>query len=125
MSFSQVQLLGNVGRTPEMSYTQDGVAVTKFSLAVSRKRGDKEETAWYNCTAWRGLAETINSHVEKGAMLFVQGDLGARLYTTRDGKSGMSLDVTVDKFAFAGNKKAEPATETGVHDLEELDESPF
>jgi single-strand DNA-binding protein len=53
MSLAQIILIGNTGRDPEMSYTPNGVAVTKFSLAVSRKQADKEITTWYNCSAWR------------------------------------------------------------------------
>ncbi len=106
MSFAQVQLLGNVGRDPEMSYTPNGDAVTKFSIAVSRKTKEKEVTTWFNCIAFRGQAETINNYVHKGDMLFVQGTLDVRQYTTKDGRNGTALDVVVDKFAFAGGKKS-------------------
>jgi single-strand DNA-binding protein len=51
MSFSQIQLLGNLGRDPEMTYTPDGIAVTKFSIAVSKKIKNNEEITWYNCVA--------------------------------------------------------------------------
>src|SRR3989441_12491514 len=107
MSFAQIQLLGNTGRDPEMNYTPDGIAVTKFSIAVSRRIKDAEETNWYNCTAWRNLAEMLSKHLRKGQMVFVQGDLHVRQYTTKDGRNGTSLDVTVDKFQFAGGKKEE------------------
>jgi single-strand DNA-binding protein len=130
MSFSQVQLLGNVGRDPEMTYAQSGTPVTKFSLAVTRKRGDNNETTWYNCTAFRGQAETINTHVTKGMQLFIQGDLSIRQYTSRDGKPAISIDVVVDKFTFAGGSKREATPATGQHgvmdplgDLD--DEAPF
>ncbi len=106
MSFAQVQLLGNTGRDPEMSYSPDGNAVCKFSIAVSRKTKEKGEvTTWFNCIAFRGQAETINQYVHKGDMVFVQGTLDARQYTTKDGRNGTALDVLVDKFAFAGGKK--------------------
>lgn len=107
--FSQVQLLGNVGRDPELNVTPDGTPVTKFSIAVN-KRGKNErkpdETTWYSIVAWRGLAETLERYVHKGDMLFVQGELSVRTYTTKDGKPGYSLEVTVDKFSFAGSKNA-------------------
>jgi single-strand DNA-binding protein len=131
MSFAQIQLLGNTGRDPEMNYTPDGTAVTKFSIAVSRKVKDSEETVWYNCTAWRGLAEMVSKHLKRGQMVFVQGDLSVRQYTTKDGRNGISLDVTVDKFQFAGGKRDESVASTAgsapVLDdpLGELDEHPF
>lgn len=102
----QITLIGNVGRDPELTVTPDGTPVTKFTLAVNRKSKSGEETHWYNCIAWRGLAETIEKYVVKGSTLFIQGDFNPRHYTTKEGKSGMSLDVTVEKFAFAGGKSA-------------------
>ncbi len=128
MGFSQVQIIGNTGRDPEMSYTPNGVAVTKFSVAVSRKTGDKEETTWYNCTAWRNLAETLNTHVRKGQQLFIHGELNARTYTTRDGKPGFSLDVTVEKFNFLGGKPQGAGQGGNVDDVDalgDLEEHPF
>lgn len=127
MSFAQIQLLGNTGRDPEMNYTPDGTAVTKFSIAVSRKVKDSEETTWYNCTAWRNLAEMLSKHLKKGQMVFVQGDLHVRQYTTKDGRSGTSLDVTVDKFQFAGGKKEESTAPASTEEdpLGDLDAHPF
>ena len=127
MSFSQIQLLGNLGRDPEAHYTPDGIAVCKFSIAVSKKTKGNEETTWYNCVAWRNLAEMLNTHLKKGQMVFVQGDLNVRQYTTKDGRSGTSLDVTVDKFQFAGGAKKEESTTPSSNDdpLGELDQHPF
>lgn len=126
MGFSQITLIGNIGRDVEMNYTPQGVAVSKFSLAVSTGKGDKEITTWYNCTAWRGLAETINSYVKKGQRVFVQGDFLPRAYTTRDGKAGTSLDVTIEKFQFlekAQGQRNEQGNE--IDALGDLDEHPF
>ena|SRR5579885_2998665 len=126
MSFAQVQLLGNVGRDPEMNYTPDGTAVTKFSVAVSKKVKGEDVTVWYNCSAWRGLAEMINTHLRKGQMVFVQGELSVRSYVDRNGNNGVSLDVLVDKFQFAGGKKGDtPASGDVPSELGELEDHPF
>lgn len=120
MSFAQVQIIGNIGRDAEMSYTPSGVAVTKFSVAVSRKSGDKDETTWYNCTVWRKLAEVANEYCSKGRQVFVQGDLAPRTYTTRDGKQGMSLDVNVSTFQMLGAKPQSQPTPTEQDDIEDI-----
>jgi single-strand DNA-binding protein len=126
LSFAQLQLLGNVGRDPELSFTPDGIPVTKFGVAVSRKTKSGEETTWYNCTAWRSLGEMIHTHLKKGQMVFVQGELNVRQYTTKDGKNGTALDVTVDKFQFAGGKSQESASASNTHDdLVGLEDHPF
>jgi len=130
MSMAQLSLIGNLGRDPEMSYTPDGTAVTKFSVAVTRKTKDKESTTWFNCVAFRKQAETINSYVRKGQQVYIQGEFVPREYTDRNGAPRMALDVQVEKFQFLGNKP--PAVTTGVaasaaegDPLGDLEEHPF
>jgi single-strand DNA-binding protein len=128
MAFLQAQAIGNLGKDPEMNYTPSGVAVTKFSIAINQKQGDKETTTWLNCTAWRQAAETLNTHLHKGDQIFVQGPLTIREYTTKDGRKGTSVEITVDKFSFLGGKKAtsEPGAGDTVDPLGDLDnEHPF
>jgi single-strand DNA-binding protein len=125
MSLAQITLIGNTGRDPEMSYTPNGIAVTKFSLAVSHKQGDKEITTWYNCSAWRALAEMIHTHLKKGQQVFVQGELLPREYTTREGQTRTSLDVTVNVFQFLGSKQQRDSTSSDEAEPLDLDEHPF
>ena len=83
MSFSQITLIGNIGRDPDLNYTGDGTAITRFSLAINKKEGKdgKEKTTWYACTAFRALAEAIAAYVSKGDPLFVQEELNPRDYS--------------------------------------------
>lgn len=69
---NKIMLIGNLGKDPEMNYTPSGIAVTKFSLAVSRvtktSTGEKQkETEWFNIVAWRQLAETCSTYLQKGS----------------------------------------------------------
>ena len=68
------------------------------------------------------------SHLKKGQQVFVQGDLNVRQYTTKDGRDGTSLDVTVEKFQFVG-KKDESAASTqrsSIDDpLDDIEDHPF
>jgi single-strand DNA-binding protein len=132
MSMAQVQLIGNLGRDPELSYTPDGTALCKFSIAVSKstKGANKAETTtWYNVTAWRNLAEMLGSSLHKGQQVFVQGDLTARQYTTKDGRNGTSLDVTCERFQFLGRKEDNASVTAGNTNLDDplgdLEEHPF
>ncbi len=125
MGMAQIQLIGNVGKEPEMNYSGNGVAITKFSLAVTKKQGDKEVTTWYNCVAWRGIAETLNQHVKKGQQLFVQGDLAPREYTTRENQQRMALDVTVEKFQFIGSKAVVGNSSPAGGNAPDEEEHPF
>lgn len=97
--FFQVEAFGKVERDPELHITKDGTPFTEFSLAVNKKRCVEDITIWLACYAWGDQAETIKRSVTKGAMLFVQGDFTPHQYTTKDGKQGLSLEVTIEKFS--------------------------
>src|SRR5437660_2636243 len=97
---NKITLIGNLGRDPEMNYTPNGVAVTKFSLAVNRvtrsSTGEKEkETDWFNIVAWRQLAEICNNYLHKGDKVYIDGRLQQRKYTDKMGVKGLQSIVLV------------------------------
>ena len=97
---NKIMLIGNLGRDPDMSYTPDGIAVTKFSLAVNRitrsSAGERQtETDWFNIVAWRQLAETCNTYLKKGQKVYVEGRLSQRKYTDKNGVERTAVEVTI------------------------------
>jgi len=107
-------LIGNLGRDPEMNYTQQGVAVTKFSLAVSRtsrsSTGERQtETEWFNITAWRQLAETCASYLKKGQKVYIEGRLQSRKYTDRNGVERTAYDVIANDMEMLTPKNQQPS----------------
>jgi single-strand DNA-binding protein len=103
--YIQVKALGKVERDPELHIIEGGTPITNFSLAVDTKRCREDITIWLNCTAWGGLAETVERYVTKGSMILVEGDFTSNQYTKEDGKQGVSLEVTIVKFSFADGSK--------------------
>ncbi len=102
-------VIGNLGRDPEMQYTSSGQSVTKFSVASNRKyttgAGEqREETEWFNCSAWGKLAETCNQYLTKGQQVYVEGRLSSRQYQTQSGETRNSLDVSVTDIQFLGQR---------------------
>ena len=96
---NKIMLIGNLGRDPELSYTQNGKAIAKFSLAVSRRRRDesgeqREETQWFNVVAWERLAETCNNYLQKGSKVYIEGRITSRKYTDKDGVERTVWEVT-------------------------------
>jgi single-strand DNA-binding protein len=97
---NKIMLIGNLGRDPELNYTPSGTAMTKFSLADSRRWRDKqsgeqrEETTWFNIVAWNQLAETCNQYLHKGSKVFIEGRMSSRKYTDKDGNERVAWDVT-------------------------------
>lgn len=127
-------IIGNVGRDPEMRYTQSGVAVCSFSVAVSRSWTDRtsneqrEKTTWFKVSCWRGLAETANQYVHKGMQIMVAGEIDASAYAGQDGAPKASLELTARDMKFLGRRgeTAEGGTSAGAGEYpSEPEDLPF
>lgn len=93
-------ILGRLGQNPEISYTPSGLAVCKFSLATSRKMKDGQEvTQWHRCTAFDKAGELISKYVNKGNMLYIEGEITYSQYE-KDGSTRYSTDIIVREFNF-------------------------
>jgi len=104
-------LVGNVGRDPEMRYTQGGTAVCDFSVAVSRQWTDqqsgeqREKTTWFRVSAWNKLAETCNQYVKKGMRVLVTGEVEASAWIAQDGTAKGTLELTARDVKFLSRKE--------------------
>jgi single-strand DNA-binding protein len=103
---NKVILVGNVGKDPEVRYTQTGTAVATFSLATSDriKRNDQWEdrTEWHNIVAWGRTAETCGQWVKKGTQLFVDGRIQTRKWQDRDGNNRYTTEIVVNQMLLLG-----------------------
>jgi single-strand DNA-binding protein len=94
----KAQIIGNVGRDPDIEHKQD-YSFARFSLATNKKVKGEKQTTWVNVTVFGDKrVEFIGAYVRKGAKLFVEGDVQAHYYKTRDGDDAASLDVLVGSF---------------------------
>ena len=131
---NKITLIGNLTHDPEVRSTQSGVSVCSFTIAVSRKfaqQGGEKITDFFRITAWRGLADTCAKYLAKGRKVAVVGELQARTYEGKDGKTRMSLDVSAEEIEFLtprsqANESGQASTPdaTGFYDISE-DEIPF
>lgn len=101
MADNTVTLVGNLTREPELKFTQSGRAVAAFGLAVNRRyqvNGEwKDDTSYFNVTAWGQLAENASASFTKGSRVIVTGRLSWREYTTRDGDKRTAIEVVADE----------------------------
>lgn len=106
---NKIFLIGNLTHDPELSETNSGISVCRFSVAVNRRRtGDGEQqTDFFNVTAWRGLAENVARFCKKGNKVAVSGSIQIRQYEDRDGQKRTSVDVNADEVEFLTPKNAE------------------
>ena len=101
---NKVYLIGNLTRDPELSETNSGVAVCRFGIAVSRRfaqGGDAErQTDFFNCTAWRGLAENIARFCKKGNKVAIAGSIQIRNFEDNAGQKRTYVDIVCDDVEF-------------------------
>ena len=102
-------LIGNLTRDPELTETPSGVAVCKFSIAVSRDYADADgnrETDFFNITVWRGRAENCGKYLKKGNKVAIVGKLQNRSYEDKDGVKRTVTDIIADEVEFLTPKQA-------------------
>ena len=106
---NRVFLIGNLVRDPELSDTNSGVAVCRFSIAVNRRRtGDGDpQTDFFNVTAWRGLAENVARWTKKGNKVAIVGSLQTRSYEDKDGIKRNVTDVVANEVEFLTPRSAQ------------------
>lgn len=108
MAFQQTIIVGNVGKDAELSYTPQGIAVAKFSVAVSKVTGrgesKQEKTTWFRVTIWRERAENLSQYIKKGSKIMVIGEVDASAYTNKDGQPTASLELTANDVRFLGSR---------------------
>jgi len=102
---NKIIVIGNLGRDPEMRYTPNGQSVTSFSVASNRKyttaAGEqREETEWFNVSAWGRHAELCNQYLTKGQQVYVEGRLHSRTYETRDGQTRFVNEINLTDVQF-------------------------
>lgn len=108
-SLNKVMLIGNLGKDPEVRYTQAGTAVASFSLATSErfkgKTGEWEEkTEWHNITLWGRLAEISGEYLSKGKTVYIEGRLQTRKWQDRDGKDRYTTEIVGDRMQMLSGK---------------------
>lgn len=114
---NKVILIGNLTRDPELSETPSGVAVCKFSLAVSRDYTNAEgnrDTDFFNITVWRGRAENCGKYLKKGNKVAIFGSLQNRSYEDKDGIKRNVTDIIASEVEFLTPKQQANQDEESV-----------
>ena len=104
VSFNKVIVAGNLTRDPELRFTQGGIPVCDFGIAVNRVRSKNEEVDFFDVSAWRELGETIANYKKKGDPILVEGRLQYRTWEAQDGSKRSKVDVVADNVQFLGGR---------------------
>ena len=105
-SVNKVILVGNVGRDPEIRFTQAGAKIANLSVATSESWKDKqagerkEKTEWHRVVIFdERLADVAEKYVKKGSKLFLEGSLQTRKWAGNDGVDKYTTEVVLQRFS--------------------------
>jgi single-strand DNA-binding protein len=131
---NRIVLVGRLAQEPELRYTQTGIAVTKFAIAVNRpllNQQGQREADFIDIVVWRNQAENCANYLSKGRLVGVDGRLQIRSYETADGQRRRVAEVVADRVEFLDRAKdtGEGSDDTGRQQTEDdnsfPDEVPF
>lgn len=128
---NKVILIGNLTKDPELTTTQSGISVARFTIACQRKfknANDEYESDFINCVAWRNNAEFIHKYFKKGNKIGVVGSIQTRTYDAEDGTKRYVTEVIVEENEFVQPKKNDGTqTEEPKPDIQPIedDDLPF
>ena len=106
-SVNKVILIGNLGRDPEVRFTQGGTPVANFTMATTERWNDpsgekKERTEWHRIVVWGKQAEIAGEYLRKGRPVYVEGSLQTREWTDREGNKRYTTEVRAQRLQFLG-----------------------
>jgi single-strand DNA-binding protein len=124
-SLNKVQLIGNVGKEPEIKYLPNGTAMASLSIATTdsfkNKSGEWEEsTEWHKVVLFGTLAQNAEKYLKKGSKVYIEGKLKTRSWDDKDGKKHYMTEILGNEILFLDGK-----AEKKVEKKQEDDDAPF
>jgi len=109
MSVNKVILVGNLGKNPEMRYTQGGAAVANMTLATTERYTDKsgqkqEQTEWHRIVAFGKLAEICGQYLTKGRQVYFEGRIQTRQWQDQQGQKRYTTEIVATNMQMLGGR---------------------
>lgn len=104
-SLNKVQLIGHLGKDPEVRHTQDGKAIVSMSLATTESWTDKstgerkEKTEWHRIVIFNdNLAKVAEKYLKKGSGVYVEGQLQTRKFVNKNGEEQYTTEIVLQNY---------------------------
>ena len=120
-----VAIVGRLTRDPDVRYTNSGLSVARFTVAVDRrvkKESNQQNADFPSVVAFGKTAEFIEQHFGKGMKIGITGRLQTGSYEDRDGKKVYTTDVVAENVEFIESKRAEEPAEKAHEQLPDDDD---
>ncbi|MDN4608910.1 single-stranded DNA-binding protein [Sporosarcina highlanderae] len=125
---NRVVLVGRLTKDPELKYTQGGVAVTRFTLAVNRTFSNQQgerEADFINCVTWRKQAENTANFLRKGSLAGIEGRIQTSSFDGQDGKRVFMTEVVADSVQFLEPRSANSEKSGAAYGSAPRNEQPY
>src|ERR1700757_1254059 len=109
-SLNRVQLIGNLGKDPEVKYTPQGTPVAKLTIATNERFKGKDgqwqdRTEWHNVVLWQRLAEIAGEYLKKGGKVYIEGRLQTRSWDDKQtGQKKYMTEVVANDLVLLGGR---------------------
>ena len=108
--FNRAELIGRLGKDPEVRYGQDGTAITSFNLATDEQWKDKggekqKKTTWHRIVVFGKLAEICAEYLVKGSLIFLSGPIQTRSWEDKDGNKRSTTEIVGKEMKMLDGKK--------------------
>ncbi len=114
---NRVSLIGNLGKDPEVRYTQSGTSVGNLRLGVTERRKEGEEykdhTEWVSVVCFGKTAENASKFLQKGRQVFVEGRLQTRSWEDKTGQTRYTTEVIATQLLFLGSGQNQAGSSGG------------
>ena len=118
-SVNKVILIGNLGKDPEVKYTQSGLPVARLTLATNERFKDKsgewqDRTEWHNVVLWQRLAEIAGEYLKKGGKVYIEGRLQTRSWDDKNtNQKKYMTEVVANDLVLLGGRGESGADDSG------------
>ena len=108
-SVNRVNIVGRLGRDPELRYTQSGTAVCSLNVATDESYTDRDgnkvdRTEWHRITCFQKQAENCANYLAKGSLVYVEGSLTTRKWQDQQGQDRYTTEIKAERVQFLDRK---------------------
>lgn len=114
-SLNRVEIIGRLGRDPELKYSQNGAAICRINVATDESYTDREgnriqKAEWHSVVVFQKAAEHCSQYLSKGSLVFVEGSLSTREWQDQQGQKRYSTEIKAQRVQFLDKKDGQRQT---------------
>ena len=129
-SLNRVEIIGRLGRDPELKYSQNGAAICRINVATDESYTDREgnriqKAEWHSVVVFQKSAEHCSHYLSKGSLVFVEGSLSTREWQDQQGQKRYTTEIKAQRILFLDKKDGGKSGSSFPSESSGMDNVPF